>query len=129
MRTESVLFLAVFVLIALLIAAARWILREIERSERQRAQEADLVPGEPAARPEAVPGEQPAGGERQPERKPARVTRRRVLAHPSTPEEFRRGIVLMTILGPCRGLEPWERSEAAQLGQTVAKDDRSRSKQ
>lgn len=132
MRLEALLFLALFVLIALLIAAARWILREIEQSERKRDQEAASYPGEPISGPETVP-DTSLPEERQPERRSSRMTRlrtaarRNVLTHPSTPKELRRGMVLMTILGPCRGLEPWERSEAAQLGLNPPDDERSQS--
>ena len=41
-----------------------------------------------------------------PPRAPSRPTQRRRLRHRMDPHEARRGVVLMTILGPCRGMEP-----------------------
>jgi hypothetical protein len=101
MTVEQLVVIAIAVLIALGNLLAR----------RRQSRPAAGPPHEPG-----VPdGLAPVGKPPRPRRRPAPsapppsdlpVTRRRRRSRLGTLREVRRGIVLMTILGPCRGAEP-----------------------
>jgi hypothetical protein len=111
---EQVLVLAVFLLVVLVDMAARYL-----RSRRAAAvpvPEPEPVTFPPVARPPAaarlaapVPARRrrpEAGVQPMPDPRPTAFRRRPAL--PGGLAEARRGIVLMTVLGPCRALEPPE---------------------
>lgn len=76
---------------------------------------AELPPGpEPARMPAPAPPRAPSGQGATPSvvtpvsppRPPTRAVQRRRPRRRMDPREARRGVVLMTILGPCRGIDP-----------------------
>jgi len=110
MSGEQLLFLALFVLIPLLNALARLL---------RKRRPAPPVLDEPVA---ALPPPRVLHPVPEPAPPPARVTRaepavvqvverRRRVPYRLRSADVRRGMVLMTILGPCRALEPGARSE------------------
>jgi hypothetical protein len=109
---EQIVLFAVFVLIALLNLVLGWVRR---RAAAEPAADASTpaprapAPRMPPAR-RAAPGVRPsetvpAGPVRAPARAPTRPASRRGLRS-GGPRDLRRAIVLMAVLGPCRGLEP-----------------------
>ncbi|MCC6717348.1 MAG: hypothetical protein IT555_05645 [Acetobacteraceae bacterium] len=98
MNTLSLLVVASFGLAFLLGTARPWLRRRRARLLAHETAAARKI-GPPPPRP-APPRAPPAVAPQHPARAPA--PRR----HFATLAEARRGIVLMTVLGPCRALEP-----------------------
>jgi hypothetical protein len=119
MSAEQLIFLLAFLLVALFN-----FIRQVRNQRRTQGEGAPPVEPERAPAPPGrvvitPPARPPAGGlERRrpvPEHRaapptsvePARVGRRRLARWPiGHRADVRRGIVLITVLGPCRGLEP-----------------------
>lgn len=112
MNIEPFIYLFLFLFFVLLTSVFRWLKGEVEK-----------VPGlEDVSKPFGLYEESPApfghakGSPRdsqprtreEPSRAPAKTKRRlkKVKIHPGNLQEMRRGIVLMTVLGPCRSLQP-----------------------
>lgn len=112
MSIEPFLYLLLFLFIAFLSFVMRWLRGEIEKRGRpeEEAKPYGLFPESPAPfvyaeetaeGREAEVGEAPLIASPRPGRRPRNVSIR-----PANLQEMRRGIVLMTVLGPCRALEP-----------------------
>jgi hypothetical protein len=112
MSIEPFLYLLLFLFIALLSLVMRWLRGEIEKSAglEEKSKAFGLFQESPA--PFVFAEETPRARERRIREvssvAPARPRRkaRKVKIHPENLQEVRRGIVLMTVLGPCRALEP-----------------------
>jgi hypothetical protein len=108
MTFEQLLILALVVLLPLLNFLAGRVRRRLEEARPPEAvpvaprAEARPRPGPPAP-PERRPAPRIAAPEVEP---PRRAVRRAAPAAPRSLREVRWGIVLMTVLGPCRALEP-----------------------
>jgi len=112
MSVEPFLYLLLFLFIALLSFVVRWLRGEIEKSAAMEGESKafGLFQESPAPLMPAVERHQPS--ERRirkvsslaPARPVGKV--RKMKIHPRNLQEMRRGIVLMTLLGPCRALEP-----------------------
>lgn len=106
MTIEQLLILAVLVLIPLVNYLAGRLRRSLKEAE-PRAAAPPPPRAEPRSRPRPPALPRPAPGIVPPEAAPPRPARRRAAsAAPRSLRESRRGIVLMTVLGPCRALEP-----------------------
>lgn len=95
------------------------------RMRKRTDEEAQGDEGEPASVPVAMNTRVPIRESRRPSETPHRVR----LATEASPaarrwqprvavssRDMRRGIVLMAVLGPCRGLEPWSVSSGLDRG-------------
>jgi hypothetical protein len=112
MAPEQLLFFALFLVVALANLIARWIAARAERRRRAEAKDRGEIARQlrrPPRRREAPPPEPawipppPRPVTAEPARRaPARRRRVRLGAAP----DLRRAIVLMTVLGPPRALEP-----------------------
>ena len=112
MSFEPFIYLILFLILWLLSFVARWLKREIEGSgdRETEAKVRGLFQESPAPR---VYGEVklPSREKRISQvfpitpTRPSRI-RKTVRIQPRNLQEMRRGIVLMTVLGPCRALEP-----------------------
>ena len=112
MSLEPFIYLFLLLMLWLFSFVARWLKREIEGSADREAE----------AKVRGLFQERPTPGLYEEERPPLRekrihqvfpVTpirssriRKKVRIEPGNLQEMRRGIVLMTVLGPCRALEP-----------------------
>ncbi|MGH7334783.1 MAG: hypothetical protein ACREKS_18970 [Candidatus Rokuibacteriota bacterium] len=108
MSVEQLLFLVLFVLIPL-INVLRRVLRKRPTPPVPEAVRAESMPALPPPRVlQPVPEfARPPARATAAERRPAEVAeQRRQTPYRFSPSAVRRGIVLMTILGPCRALEP-----------------------
>jgi hypothetical protein len=109
MSVEQLLFLVLFVLIPLVNLLARWLRKRVPEPPipaPERREPIPILPRPTVLSP--VPALAPqhpraTSAERLPDQPLARPAQRRTRL---SPREVRRGIVLMTILGPCRALEP-----------------------
>jgi hypothetical protein len=113
MTVEQILLLVVFLLLPPLNVFLRWLKRQHaaaernERLQRERLREREQIPHPRSVRP---PPKTKTDSIARPQRsqepmapvRPRRPLFRRVRAL----QDVRRGIVLLTILGPCRALEP-----------------------
>jgi hypothetical protein len=118
---EQILFLALFLLVVLVNLVARWLRGRGERRPRVEAERPReiregprRVPPRPAVpTPEIsrapAPVAAPAPAPPAPVRRPPRFRLGGVA-------DVRRGIMLMTVLGPCRALEPEDRGVAGAPG-------------
>ena len=109
MSLEPFVYLTVFLLLALLTAFGLWLnekvreeinLRDLFEPPEAPAEGRDLKTAEtPApARPQAIaPSSRPPG---------SRNRRRLLYRALHNKKDLRQGIILMTVLGPCRALEP-----------------------
>lgn len=112
MSMEPFLYLLLFLFIAFLSFVMRWLRGEIEKrgSLEETPKRYGLFQESPAP---FVYAEEKLGGREEeisgaPLIPSSRSGRRlkRVTIRPTNLQEMRRGIVLMTVLGPCRALEP-----------------------
>ena len=113
MSVEPFLYLFLFLFFGLITFLARWLKGEIEKSgEVDEGSEAYGL-----FQDRAVPFEEAEAGFHSKERSVSQASslsspagtekkRRGKSLHPKNLQEMRRGIVLMTVLGPCRALEP-----------------------
>ena len=116
MSLEPFIYLFLFLIFALLSFVARWLKRELDGSADRETE--SKVYGLFQERPEPLVFSQeklPVREERGTKEPlmapaPARLKSKRVKIHPRNLQEMRRGIVLMTVLGPCRALDPPNRS-------------------
>lgn len=112
MSLEPFVYLTLFLFVALLIFIGRWLSREIEK---QAAYDME-------SRVPEMDQKESSGRAHRAEELPSPLEERSIGAGPSSPRkprgvdekqhmrlgrlrEFRRGIVLMTVLGPCKALE------------------------
>ncbi|MBI1736147.1 MAG: hypothetical protein HYR51_13310 [Candidatus Rokubacteria bacterium] len=111
MTPEQIVPLALFVMVVLFNLVGRWLrsrMREQqERQERQRQQAPPAAPRAPLPPRVRIVTRPPAAEERRtPRREPGRVERPRPRRLLGTRADVRRGVVLMAVLGPPRGLQP-----------------------
>lgn len=112
MTPEQLLFVALFAVVALANLIARWLKARRERRPPAETEEIDQVRAMPRRLPPRVvitapearrpPTPAPTDTTTPPVARPARRLPRLRLGGPS---DLRRAIVLMTVLGPCRGRE------------------------
>jgi hypothetical protein len=119
MTPEQILMLAVFVLVPLLNLVVRLLRRHLAgQLPRETQPEAPDTPARVRTLPSG-PSARRAEARAIPPRVPppvaaARRSRRRPRVHLGSAREVRRGLVLMAVLGPCRGLEPPRLTPGAQ---------------
>ena len=109
---EPLIYLILFLIVALLSFLARWLKRELDGSADRETEAKVLGLFQERPEPFVFTEERPQAMERKvsevssttPTR--ARRTGKKVIIHPGNLQEMRRGIILMTVLGPCRALEP-----------------------
>lgn len=112
---EPYIYLALFVLVAVGSLVFRWLKAQVEEAPTDHLEPGPwMPPHRPAkvtsAKPPAAAGDLPCpdSARRVPSAGPPPLAGRRParLAAGGSVPDLRRGIVWMTILGPCRGLEP-----------------------
>jgi hypothetical protein len=109
---EQLLLLAIFLLVPLLNLTARWLRRRLarhappSREAEAVAEQAGAPPPPRSRRGTAGPGPPPEQPRRRPPPAPPAPGPRRRPGALGGPRGLRRAIVMMTILGPCRALEP-----------------------
>ncbi len=114
MSLEPFLYLLLFLFIALLSMVMRWLRGEFEKSAELEEKSKPIGLFQEIPTPVVYAEERPPPRARErrisevlsmalarPRRRPKKVK-----IHPGNLHEMRRGIVLMTVLGPCRALEP-----------------------
>ncbi len=109
MSIESLLFLGIVLLVWMIASVGSWLREQIERyaryQEELEAREAfPPVPDAGSVQPEGVTSEAP-------ECPPPRVVARERLKNSArlryrNRKTVRRGVILMTVFGPCKALEP-----------------------
>ena len=109
---EPFIYLLLFLTISLLSFFARWLKRELDGSADRETESKVLGLFQEFPESSVYVEKRPEAVERKvsevPSTAPARArrTRKKVNIHPGNLQEMRRGIILMTVLGPCRALEP-----------------------
>ena len=112
MSLEPFIYLFLLMLFAFVSFVARWLKRELDGSADREAEskvygmfQESPEPFEYAEKPLPVLERKDSKG---PSLAPARQQRmpKTVTINPQNLQEMRRGIVLMTVLGPCRALKP-----------------------
>ena len=109
---EPFIYLILLLLFGLFSYVARWLKREIEGSADRETEAKVFGMFRESPAPRVYAEEKPPAREKRisqvspiatprPRRRPKKVE-----IHPGNLQEMRRGIVLMTVLGPCRALEP-----------------------
>ena len=112
MSFEPFIYLFLFLLFGLLSYVARWLKREMDGSADREAESKVYGLFQEAPEPVVYPDEKISVLERSASEVPSMApasskrTLKRVTIHPRNLQEMRRGIVLMTVLGPCRAIEP-----------------------
>ncbi len=112
MSLEPFIYLIVFLIVALLSFVARWLKRELDGSADRETeskvhglfQESPEPLVDAEERPQARDTHKSEVSSTTPPR--TRRTPKKINIHPGNLQEMRRGIILMTVLGPCRALEP-----------------------
>ena len=110
MSFEQILLLLAFILLPLLNLLFQRIKRRVE-SETPAEEPVTRVPRPPRAVPARPSSSRPAGDRGRRLESPALAVPPRRLRFNKrslfrTPRDLRRGIILMTLLGPCRALDP-----------------------
>ena len=112
MSLEPFLYLLLFLLFALLSFVARWLKREFEGSADREAESKVYGLFQEGPKPIAYTEKKFTAPEKKVKDEPVmplfrpRKIHKKTRIQPGNLQEMRRGIVLMTILGPCRAFEP-----------------------
>ena len=112
MSFEPLIYLFLFLLFGLLSYVARWLKREMDGSADREAESKVIglfqeTPDPIVYSEEKVPIlERNTSKDPRMAAAPSKRTLKKVTIHPGNLQEMRKGIVLMTVLGPCRALEP-----------------------
>jgi hypothetical protein len=113
MTIEQALIALLVVLVLLINVVAPALRRLVQAAERERV---ETVPPSAAVRRRIIPIEQARQAPHRPRLAPALSAPAAPLrrSHAVTLRAARRGIVLMAVLGPCRGVEPPDRPQGMQ---------------
>ena len=109
---EPFVYLALFLIISLLSLVARWLKRELDGSADRETESKVHGLFQESLEPFVYTEERPQAKESNLSEVSsttatrASKTQKKINIHPGNLQEMRRGIILMTVLGPCRALEP-----------------------
>ena len=109
---EPFIYLLLFLTLSLLSFFARWLKRELDGSADRETESKVFGLFQESPESFVYVEKRPQAMERKisevPSTAPARSrrTRKKVTIYPGNLQEMRRGIILMTALGPCRALKP-----------------------
>ena len=116
MNVEPFVYLSLFLFFALVVFLVRWLKGEIEKSVELEGKPKVLGWLEERAAPLGAPVDRHRPGELRIRTEPSlplvksRGIPGKVKVQPRNLREMRQGIVLMTVLGPCRAVQPPDKS-------------------